>query len=296
MTAVAETSVTLRKPVPSDAPVLGRILYEAFATFHRKHNFQPDIPSVEMGVEFMQMLTTHPKFFGVVAESGGKIVGSNFLDERGEVRAVGPITVDPLSQARGVGKKLMQAVIDRGRGAASVRLVQDAFNTASMSLYTSLGFDPIEPLALVQGSCRSKPDPKPRDVHARPMTERDLAACAELCRRVHGFDRNGELADELKSFGPIVLERDKRIVAYCSAPNFWIANHGVAETEQDMRDLLVGASHTAPEPLWFLLPVRHASFFRWALGEGLRVMKPMTLMSMGAYREPRGCFFPSVLY
>jgi hypothetical protein len=47
-----------------------------------------------------------------------------------------------------------------------------------------------------------------------------------------------------------------------------------------------------------LLPIRNASLFRWALSEGLRVLKPMTLMSMGKYNKPRlaGTWFPSVAY
>jgi GNAT superfamily N-acetyltransferase len=290
---MAQQSIVLRKPTAADAPILGRIVYDAFATFHRKHNFEPDIPSVEMGVQFMGMMTTHPEIFGVVAESEGKIIGSNFLDERSEIRGVGPITVDPAAQARGVGKKLMQAVIERGKNAAGIRLVQDAFNTASMSLYTSLGFDSKEPLALVRGKCRSRPADA---ALVRRMTAADLPACADLCRRVHGFDRNGELRDELERFGSVVLQRGDRIVAYCSAPNFWILNHGVAETEQDMRDLLMGASPLGADPVCFLLPMRNASFFRWCLSEGLRVMKPMTLMSMGKYQDPKGCWFPSVSY
>jgi len=28
----------------------------------------------------------------------------------------------------------------------------------------------------------------------------------------------------------------------------------------------------------------------------MRVVKPMTLMAIGAYQEPKGSFFPSVLY
>jgi ribosomal protein S18 acetylase RimI-like enzyme len=287
------SAVKLRQPVAADVPELGRILYEGFATFHHHHRFEPDIPSIDMGTEFMKMLTSHPAIFGVVAESGGKVIGSNFLHEVNDVRGVGPITVDPSSQARGVGKKLMQAVIERGTGATSIRLVQDAFNTASMSLYTSLGFDAKEPLALVRGSCRSKPS---RDAKVRAMTADDLPQCGKLCRRIHGMDRNGELRDVLKDFHPMVLEREGEIVAYCAAPYFWFANHGVARTEQDMRELLVGASSQSTEPLWFLLPIRQASFFRWILSEGLRVMKPMTLMSMGMYQEPKGCFYPSVLF
>jgi ribosomal protein S18 acetylase RimI-like enzyme len=290
-------TLTLRKPLPADVPELARICYEAFKCFHERHGFTPDIPSVDMAQQFLGMMVSHPKFWGVVAaEADGKIVGSNFLDERDPIVGVGPITVDPASQARGVGKQLMQAVIRRWRetGGPGIRLLQDAFNTASMSLYTSLGFESKEPVALVRGSCRSKPR---SDSESRRLTEADLPACADLCRRTHGFDRAGELRDAINSpFAPIGLDRGGRIVAYCSSPNFWIPNHGVAETNQDLFDLLTGASSLTGQPVWFLLPIRNAELFRWALSEGLRVMKPMTLMAIGQYQEPRGSFFPSVAY
>jgi predicted N-acetyltransferase YhbS len=286
--------MTLRPPVPQDVPELARICYEAFKCFHERHAFPPDIPSVEMATQFLGMMTSHPRMFGVVAEVGGRIVGSNFLDERDPIRGVGPVTVDPSSQARGVGKRLMQAVIERGRGAAGIRLVQDAFNAVSMSLYASLGFEAKEPLAMVRGTCASRPD---AGANVRPLTERDVPACAELCRRVHGFDRTGELTDAIHGpFAPVGVERGGRIVAYCTSPHFWIPNHGVAEADQDMQDLFTGASAMTEQPVWFLLPIRNAKFFRWALSEGLRVMKPMTLMAMGQYQEPAGWFFPSVVY
>jgi len=46
----------------------------------------------------------------------------------------------------------------------------------------------------------------------------------------------------------------------------------------------------------FLLPTRQSDLFRWCLQKGLKVMKPLTLMSMGEYREPAGAFYPSVGY
>src|SRR5215204_4098113 len=68
--------------------------------------------------------------------------------------AIGPITVDPSVQGGGVGRQLMQAVIERARGAMGARLVQDAFNTRSYSLYASIGFDLREPLLLMRGTPR----------------------------------------------------------------------------------------------------------------------------------------------
>jgi hypothetical protein len=76
----------------------------------------------------------------------------------------------------------------------------------------------------------------------------------------------------------------------------WLANHSVAETEEDMTALLAGAGHFAAEPLALLLPIRQAGLLRWCLSAGLRPLRPGVLMSRGAYREPRGAWFPSVLY
>jgi hypothetical protein len=73
-------------------------------------------------------------------------------------------------------------------------------------------------------------------------------------------------------------------------------NHGVAETEQDMRALLAGAGAMSPEPLSLLLPTRQANLSRWCLHHGMRALQPMNLMTLGTHQEPRGCYFPSVLY
>jgi hypothetical protein len=63
-----------------------------------------------------------------------------------------------------------------------------------------------------------------------------------------------------------------------------------------MRVLLAGAGAMSPEPLSLLLPTRQANLFCWCLHQGMRAIKPMTLMTMGHYQEPGGCYFPSVLY
>jgi hypothetical protein len=45
-----------------------------------------------------------------------------------------------------------------------------------------------------------------------------------------------------------------------------------------------------------LLPSRNTQLFRWCLHHGLRVVQPMTLMTLGLYNEPAGAFLPSILY
>jgi hypothetical protein len=76
----------------------------------------------------------------------------------------------------------------------------------------------------------------------------------------------------------------------------WAAGHGVAESVADMRGLICGAYAATGRPVDFVIPTRQTELFRWSVQRGLRVVKPMSLMAMGEYHEPAGCWFPSVLY
>jgi GNAT superfamily N-acetyltransferase len=284
--------VTLREVERGDAEACAQICFDAFGGFHDHHRFPRDFPMLEAAAAIMGMWIPHPLVWGVVAEVDGRIVGSNFLDERDPIRGVGPITIDPKCQNVGVGRKLMEAVMERGEGASGIRLLQDAFNMRSLSLYESLGFDVKEPVAVITGKPRSDPI-QGREV--RPLEEGDLDECEALCKKVHGFERTNELRDSIQAFAPFVAVRDGRITAYASSVTFWPMNHGVAETEHDMEALLQGAAAAVEEPLAFLVPLR-TGLFRWCLEERLRLVKPMNLMAVGDYREPRGSWFPSVLY
>ena len=287
------SNVTLRPVQPSDTEELARICFEAFGSIHDHHRFQRDFPALEAAVGLMSMWIPHPHVWGVVAEIDGKVVGSNFLDERDSIPGVGPITIDPEAQNAGVGRRLMEAVIERGKDAPGIRLVQDGFHMRSLSLYTRLGFDVTASCIVMSGTPRGEPA---GDVEVRPLTEDDLDECASLCTKVHGFARAGSLRDAIGGpFSPFAGVRDGRIVAYASTLNFWPMAHGVAENEEDMKALLLGGAAQVDEPIALLVPLQ-SGLFRWALEEGLRGVKPMNVMARGAYQEPEGAWFPSVLY
>ena len=290
--STATGEVTLREATPADVEACAQILFEAFGGIHDHHRFPRDFPVLEAATGLMGNWIPHPSVWGVVAEVDGRIVGSNFLDERSPIRGVGPITVDPEGQNAGVGRRLMEAVLERGEGAPGIRLLQDGFHMRSLSLYASLGFDVKEPVVVVSGS----PSSGPIDgVEVRALGEDDLDQCEALCKQVHGFERTNELRDAIQAFKPFVAVRDGRITAYASSMIFWPMNHGVAESQEDMQALLVGAAAAVNEPVAFLVPLR-SGLFRWCLGEGLRLVKPMNLMALGEYQEPRGSWYPSVLY
>ena len=286
-------TIHIRPATLSDAEASGRIIYDAFNGIAERHGFPPDFPEPEAATGLAKALVDNPWVFGVVAEENGRVVGSNFLSEGDAIRGVGPITVDPRVQGSGVGRQLMQAVLARSNGAAGIRLLQDSFNMRSMALYASLGFEVREPLLVMAGNPAGTP---PAGSVVRAMTEADLDACDALCLKVHGISRRHELTDALRLFTPMVAERPGRLVAYMTAPNFWIVNHGVAETSEDMQALIAGASAVNPAGLSFLLPTRQAELFRWCLCQGMKAVKPMTLMTIGKYQVPAGAYMPSVFY
>ena len=294
-TARSALPVELRAMEHADIADVAGLVYEAFATIHDHYRFARDFPSPAAAEQMTSALVAHPSIWGVVAQRDGEIVGSNFLDERGPIRGLGPITVHPAAQSRGVGRRLMQAALERARGAAGVRLFQDSFNVASLSLYASLGFEVKEPAVVLSGRPRSGP---PAAVEVRPLEEGDIVRCEELCLSVHGFERTHELRDALATdaLSPFVAVRDGRVTAYATTLTFFPAAHAVANTDDDMRALILGTMAATEAPVSFLLPTRQAALFGWCLDEGLRVVKPMTYMAIGDYREPTGCWIPSVLY
>ena len=284
-------NIKLRSGTPADAEVCGRICYNAFKTISEAHGFVPDFPAPETAIGVLSRILAHPKFYSVVAEIDGRVVGSNFLDERNAIAGVGPITVDPTVQNRAIGRRLMNAVHERAaeRNFAGIRLIQSGFHTRSLSLYAKLGYDVREHLACMQGN------PVGISVAGhvvRPATEADIENCNRLCWEVHGHDRAGELKDAIEQGSATVVEHDGRITGYATVIGFF--GHAVGETNKDVK-ALIGAAREFAGP-GFLLPTRNGELFRWCLSKGLRVTQPMTLMSKGLYNEPAGAFLPSILY
>src|SRR6202035_2892076 len=223
---------------PSDAAECGRICFEAFTAIATSHGFPRDFPDVGATVGLLSMLLAHEKCYGIVAELGGRIVGSNFLDERGAIAGLGPITVDPHVQNQGIGYSLMNAAMEREerRGAAGVRLVQAGYHTRSLSLYSKLGFEVREHLSCFQGLRAAQ---SIAGVSVRAATKVDIAACNALCRRVHGADRAHEVQQAVGQGVAHVVERGGRITGYTSQIAFF--GHAVGETTEDIKALIAAA-------------------------------------------------------
>ena len=123
----------------------------------------------------------------------------------------------------------------------------------------------------------------------RPARADDLTACGALCERIHGHDRNLELADAIEAQTACVVESPERITGY--ATGFGYGWHAVAEGNEDLVTLLGSAAEFMG--LGVLIPSRNAELLGWLLGRGLRLVQQSTLMTLGLYSEPAGASLAS---
>ncbi|HWF36651.1 MAG TPA: GNAT family N-acetyltransferase [Solirubrobacteraceae bacterium] len=285
------TTVTVREATPEDADTCGRIFYDAFESIAVRHSLPVEPSSPEFTRYKAGEMINAGGFAGLVAERGGEALGCAFVDERSPIAGVGPVTVDPSGQDAGIGRRLMEAVLERerDRGAAGLRLVQTAYHYRSLALYTSLGFVVREPLSVLQGMPPALSIP---GLGVRPAREEDLDACSELCERVHGHEREAEVRDGIAAGTAAVVERPTRLSGY--ATGFGYGWHAVAESNEDLIALL--ASPQMYMGLGILVPSRNAQVMRWCLSHGLKIVQQSTLMTIGLYTEPTGAYLPSILF
>jgi GNAT superfamily N-acetyltransferase len=283
--------VTVREAVDADWVEAGRICYEAFATLADRHGFPHDFPTVAAASEPIRWLINHPQVYSLIAEKDGRILGSNHMDERGTISAIGPISVDPLAQDHHIGRLLMEAAFERARqtGTPGVRLLQISYHNRSLSLYAKLGMDPRGAFAAMYGEPLGLVMP---GYAVRTATGEDEAACNALCVRVHGHTRAGELHEAIEAGNARVVERLGRITGYTTGVTYF--TYSVAETTDDLK-ALIGDARDFGTP-GFLVPLSDADLFRWSLAHGLRVFFVLNMMTLGIYQEPEGAYMPSVGY
>ena len=169
-------NIELVPTVAQHVSELGRICFEAFKDLQDRGCGTRDFPSVEIAQQVLGMLVQRDDFYSVSALDDGRVVGSNFLSLMDPVAGVGPITVDSSYQGQGVGRALMQNVMDYAQhnNIKQVRLMQDSFNVASLSLYASMGFDVKDSVALMQAAPAAEADNS-----VRPIAEADLPSIEE---------------------------------------------------------------------------------------------------------------------
>ena len=273
-----------------DAEKLGDICYRAFDDISRRHGFETDFESPAMAQMILSGLIRDEHCHSITALEDGSPVGSNFISVPDSVGAIGPVSVDPNEQGKGIGRALMEDVLRHARegGIERVRLMQDAFNMQSLSLYASLGLDTKVGAALLVPTGVDVPE-------VRPATPHDMEAIERLSGEIYGVSRRGEVESMATGpFQPFVYEKSGRVIAYF-IPG--MVGHGVGETEEVLVAVVLGATKHVADPFArAFCPLTEGALFRRFLAAGCKVRKVMNLMTLGPYEEPQGPWMPSVLF
>ena len=149
---------------------------------------------------------------GVVAEADGAVVGTAMGWRYGAGAAsVGLIIVSPHCQGEGLGRRLMDVLLER-LGDRSVVLNA---TEEGLPLYRKLGFEFSGRIFQHQGAAFAVPiaELQPNE-RVRPMGRNDAAAVVELDRRATGMDRRELMTKLLKTSKGVILARNNEPVGF----------------------------------------------------------------------------------
>jgi GNAT superfamily N-acetyltransferase len=285
MSARAEPGI--RRPLPTDGDALGDVIFRAFDGVAREFSYRSTFPDAAAGIAEAARLLASRRFFGYVATARGRVIGGAFAMQGNDVAGIGPIVVRPDAQGRGVGRALIRALMSdvRRRGYAQARLQQDAPNVRSMTLYATEGFDYVDTSIILEAGPRRSPD-------IGLATRAELPAIRTICREIYGVDRGLEIGDALAA-GRLLRKADGPLSGYLVPGVF---GHGTAIDASGAMDLVQHAAWLAQRPSRFLMFLRQAGLYRWAIQAGCRPVKVMNLMSWGPYVAPSDFSLPSLSF
>jgi ribosomal protein S18 acetylase RimI-like enzyme len=288
---VAEITLMIRRMEDRDVSRAGEVIVAAFNDVYTRHGFPPPFPSPEAGVGMARgYLQLEPQECFVAVE-GGQVVGSGFIHLRGETAGIGPITVDPGCQSKGVGKEIMMAVIRAGRHCASLRLVQDAFNVVSFPLYSKLGFAACGTVLSLAGQEFRSPG-RPRGIAIREMAPEDAARVTALDTRLTGLTRPHDIRYFLAQPPQLISLVEGKLAGYlCLLRTGGGTFLGPAAATEPavLRTLITHAIELEQgKVLRMRLPARHTELFRDLLRMGFHVETLQTYMVRGPWKPPKG--------
>ncbi|KNH10067.1 Histone acetyltransferase HPA2 and related acetyltransferase [Candidatus Burkholderia brachyanthoides] len=149
---------------------------------------------------------------GFVAEDAGVVIGTALCWKFGAQRStLGLVIVSPEQQGRGIGRKLMELVLEE----LGERITFLHATEAGKPLYEKLGFAGCGSIDQHQGPITEVAAiAPPEGERLRAMTHDDLAKVVELASRASGFDRSATIPALLESAQGVVLERDGEMLGF----------------------------------------------------------------------------------
>ena len=302
----------LRPLRPEDRSEFARSLYTSFNTWYARHGYVGDYFSggphvVEIFFDIYNDIS--PGHSVAAFQPGdGKVMGSCFYHPRETHVSLGIMSVHPDYFGQGVGKALLEHIIDytESNGHDSLRLVGSAMNMDSFSLYNRAGFVPRctyhDMTVRVPETGMDGEGPNARRV--RPATPDDTPAMTELELQISGISRQPDfdycIENRLGCFHAYILEDGQSgIDGFAIAikhPCINMIGPLLARSEEDAAALLFrafdefkGAAPVMVVPMEKRVLVEQ--LYRW----GARNVETHLCQVRGAFQPFQGVSLPSFL-
>jgi GNAT superfamily N-acetyltransferase len=247
----------------------------------------------------------------VVAEhlDTGRIAGTCFYRTRETHCSLGIMTVHPVYFGTGVGKALLEHIVEVARGEGKpLRLVSSALNLDSFSLYTQAGFIPRHAyqdmfLSVPSGGLSLGHGP-PGQERVRPATADDVERMSALELEVAGISRVKDyryFVENREGFWHVSVSEDadgrlEGFLVSCGHPAMNMIGPGVARLEEAAAALLLAELNVnAGRTPVFLLPVEQGGLVRLAYSLGARNCEIHFAQVLGDAPPFRGVTMPTFL-
>lgn len=225
---------------------------------------------------------------GIVATYEGRIVGTIMAWRFGKDYAtIGMVIVTNEIQRRGIGRKLMHAMIDRLEG---YNILLNA-TQEGMALYQSLGFVPCGIVRQHQGPAPTMPLVQLNaDERIRPLGGAD-EQLPELYSRASGMDRSGLFEALHSNSSAVVLSRNHEPVGFAMLRSFGHGRSIAPIVAPDLHGTKLLITHwlgTRPGRFVRIDVVEGFGLSRWLDEVGLPCVGVVTTMVRGRAPVPQG--------
>lgn len=227
---------------------------------------------------------------GVVACDGaGRVAGSAMWWPFGDnLGTIGMVIVSPRLQAKGTGRRMMNALFD----AAQSRTLKLNATPAGLRLYQSEGFEPIGEIFQHQGIAKVAWQASSELPAVRALRESDWPVISELDRRAYGADR-GPLMKALASRVQGTVREANGIIKGFALCRPFGRGHvvGPIVAPNDETAIALSLPHVKHHEGTFLrvdTPTDSGDFCRFLEESGLATVDRVVTMARGPYQPPGG--------
>ncbi len=196
------SGVVIRRAGPWDVPAMAKVYVDAYGVPGDSQGFA-DVYRVSLEVEPGGCL---------VAEYSGRIVGTACYYVYGNMAWVGAVGVVRSMQRRGIGRALMERVLEELRSRGVVETVRLDSTEAGFRLYKSLGFKPDYETVMYELTRPPKCPGRVRVVESSGIPAEALS----LDREALGADRSKALKPFMERGVRVLVEGSRRVEGYAN--------------------------------------------------------------------------------